>query len=66
MKNYVARWGDHVYEEGKQIKDEREVVKCAIAKHEDIEAFKRQTKLQKLSSTVHIINPFSEIAFEFR
>jgi hypothetical protein len=52
FKAYLTRWGDHVYSEGTQITDEKAALSFASAKQADIEAFKRQAKLQHLYSDV--------------
>jgi hypothetical protein len=54
MTSYLGRWGDNVYSAGTAIKDEKEAVKFAAVKQEDIEAFRRQAKLQRLYENVAI------------
>jgi hypothetical protein len=47
MKEYVARWGDHVYGEGTQIDGDGAAEAYARAKQADVEAFRRLGKVQQ-------------------
>ena len=48
MKNHFNQWADHFFIEGLAIKDEKQLQEYTKTIKDDIEALKRQTKIQKL------------------
>ena len=54
MQQFFTRWGDHVYEEGMQIKDQKKLENYANEKKDEIEAIRRQAKIQKMYKDVQI------------
>jgi hypothetical protein len=54
MKSHFTRWADNVYAQGTQISDEKQAIAFAKEKQADIEALRRQAKLQQLYADVVI------------
>jgi hypothetical protein len=54
MTGYVNRWGDHVFQDGTKIADAVQAAKFASEKNADLDAFRRQARLQHLYNDVAI------------
>lgn len=54
MKEFLVRWGDNIFAEGTGIKDAKQAQEYAEQRKADLEAMKRQAKIQNMYQNVSI------------